>query len=70
MLLDESVGQIQRLVREFGKTCKKRESRVNVGKSKIMVVGREWVEAHADVEMNDEVTEFGALSCVCVVVSV
>ncbi len=40
MLLAESEGDLQRVVSEFYSVCKKRQIKVNAGKSKVMVFER------------------------------
>ncbi len=37
VLLAESDGMLQRIVDEFDRICKRRELKVNAGKSKVMV---------------------------------
>ncbi len=37
MLLEESEGDLQRVVNEFHSVCKRRKLKVNAGKSKVMV---------------------------------
>ncbi len=40
MLLEESEGDLQRVVIEFYNVCKRRNLKVNAGKSKVMVFVR------------------------------
>ncbi len=40
MLLAESEGDLQRVVKEFCSVCKRRKLKVNTGKSKVMVFER------------------------------
>ena len=53
-LVAESAEQLQCLVREFGRVCKRRKLRVNVDKSKVMSVGGSEDPAILNIMLNRE----------------
>ena len=56
-LVAESAEQLQCLVREFGEVCERRKLRVNVDKSKIMVVGKNEDPSLLNIMLNGESME-------------
>ena len=67
VLCGESEESLSRLVEGFGRVCKRRGLKVNVGKSKVMVVNRENVQCRImlDDEQIEQVSEFKYLGYVC-----
>ena len=53
VLVGDSERKLQRLVKEFGSVCKRRKLAVNVGKSKVMRIGKNREENVLDVQLND-----------------
>merc|ERR1712002_202066 len=53
-LVAESADQLQCLVKEFGRVCKRRKLRVNVDKSKVMSVGGIVEPPLLDIMLNSE----------------
>ena len=57
----ELTEHLQRIVSKFGTVSEGRKLRLNVGKSKTLVVEREWTIPQVEVEMNDDEKEFVSL---------
>ena len=53
-LVAESAEQLQRLVSEFGSVCERRKLRVNVDKSKLMIVGENVNPSLLNIFLNGE----------------
>ena len=66
VLCGESEESLSRLVEGFGRVCKRRGLKVNVDKSKVMVVSRENVQCRImlDDEQLEQVSEFKYLGYV------
>merc|ERR1712002_641761 len=53
VLVSDSERKLQRLVKEFRSVYKRRKLAVNVGKSKVMRIGKNREENVLDVQLND-----------------
>ena len=53
VLVGDSEQKLQKLVKEFGSVCKRRKLVVNVGKSKVMRIGRSQNENEMNVSLNN-----------------
>ena len=53
VLVGDSEQKLQKLVKEFGSVCKRRKLVVNVGKSKVMRIGRGQNENEMNVSLNN-----------------
>ena len=53
-LVAESAEQLQCLVREFGRVCARQKLRVNVDKSKVMIVGEDVDPSLLNIRLNGE----------------
>merc|ERR1712121_55348 len=56
-LVAESAEQLQCLVQEFGRVCKRRKLRVNVGKSKVMRIGGSEEPEMLNIRLNGDMVE-------------
>merc|ERR1712002_946177 len=57
VLVSDCERKLQKLVKELGSVCKCRKLAVNVGKSKVMRIGKNREENLLDVQMNDSRVE-------------
>ena len=53
LLVGESEEKLDKLVKEFGNVCNRRKLTVNVGKSKVMRIGKNREENELNVRLND-----------------
>ncbi|MEL7520935.1 MAG: reverse transcriptase family protein, partial [Cyanobacteria bacterium J06553_1] len=53
VLVGDSEQKLQKLVKEFGSVCKRRKLAVNVGKSKIMRIGKNRTENEMNISLNN-----------------
>ncbi|MEL7302024.1 MAG: reverse transcriptase family protein, partial [Pseudomonadota bacterium] len=53
VLVGDSEQKLQKLVKEFGRVCKRRKLAVNVGKSKIMRIGKNRTENEMNISLNN-----------------
>ena len=53
VLVGDSEQKLQRLVKEFGSVCKRRKLSINVGKSKVMRIGKNREENEMNIRLNN-----------------
>ena len=53
VLVGDSEQKLQKLVKEFGSVCKRRKLAVNVGKSKVMRIGKNRDENEMNISLNN-----------------
>jgi len=61
ILVSDSEQKLQKLVKEFGSVCKRRKLAVNVGKSKVMRIGKNLDVNEVNISLNDSRME--AVEC-------